>query len=213
MATKVTVRGNLDQALRKFKQKVGVTPNQYYIQAKIHAAKQALKENDIDYILKEGIAQEEKGAHILDVNVGLPEIDEVQMLRRVVCELQAISPLPLQIDTSDALAMEAALRRYNGKAMITARTSEIITIIFLHFDISFTSVNFGNFGFYKHRIIHVINNKTGFCTNGLFKISDFGVVNFNCPCFSARAVICRNFCRIFHSFFRRLSAVKRENYV
>ena len=82
--------------------------------------KEALRSGDIDYILKEGIAQEEKGAHILDVNVGLPEIDEVQMLRRVVCELQAVSPLPLQIDTSDAFAMEAALRRYNGKAMINS---------------------------------------------------------------------------------------------
>ena len=82
--------------------------------------KEALRSADIDYILKEGIAQEEKGAHILDVNVGLPEIDEVQMLRRVVCELQAVSPLPLQIDTSDAIAMEAALRRYNGKAMINS---------------------------------------------------------------------------------------------
>ena len=82
--------------------------------------KEALRAGDIDYILKEGIAQEEKGAHILDVNVGLPEIDEVQMLRRVACELQAVSPLPLQIDTSDALAMEAALRRYNGKAMINS---------------------------------------------------------------------------------------------
>ena len=82
--------------------------------------KEALRAWEIDYILKEGIAQEEKGAHILDVNVGLPEIDEVQMLRHVVCELQAISPLPLQIDTSDAFAMEAALRRYNGKAMINS---------------------------------------------------------------------------------------------
>ena len=82
--------------------------------------KEALRASDIDYILKEGISQEEKGAHILDVNVGLPEIDEVQMLRRVVCELQAVSPLPLQIDTSDAFAMEAALRRYNGKAMINS---------------------------------------------------------------------------------------------
>ena len=82
--------------------------------------KEALRTGDIDYILKEGIAQEEKGAHILDVNVGLPEIDEVQMLRSVVCELQAITPLPLQIDTSDAFAMEAALRRYNGKAMINS---------------------------------------------------------------------------------------------
>ena len=87
--------------------------------------KEALRSADIDYILKEGIAQEEKGAHILDVNVGLPEIDEVQMLRRVVCELQAITPLPLQIDTSDAFAMEAALRRYNGKAMINSVNGKI----------------------------------------------------------------------------------------
>ena len=97
--------------------------------------------------------------------------------------------------------------------MITARTSEITAIIFLHFDISFTSVNFGNFGFYKHRIINMINNKTGFCTNGLFKISDFGVVNFDCTCFSARAVICRNLCRKFHSFFCRLSAFECKNNV
>ena len=82
--------------------------------------KEALRSGDIDYILNEGINQEEKGVHILDVNVGLPEIDEVQMLRRVVCELQAITSLPLQIDTSDPLAMEAALRRYNGKAMINS---------------------------------------------------------------------------------------------
>ena len=82
--------------------------------------KEALRACDVDYILKEGISQEEKGVHILDVNVGLPEIDEAQMLRRVVCELQSVSPLPLQIDTSDAFAMEAALRRYNGKAMINS---------------------------------------------------------------------------------------------
>ena len=82
--------------------------------------KEALRSGDIDYILNEGISQEEKGAQILDVNVGLPEIDEVQMLRSVVCELQAVTSLPLQIDTSDAFAMEAALRRYNGKAMINS---------------------------------------------------------------------------------------------
>ena len=82
--------------------------------------KEALKSNDIDYILKEGIAQQEKGVHILDVNVGLPEIDEVKMLETAVCELQAIINLPLQIDTSDVKAMEAALRRYNGKAMINS---------------------------------------------------------------------------------------------
>ena len=82
--------------------------------------KEALKSNDIDYILKEGIAQQEKGVGVLDVNVGLPEIDEVKMLKTAVCELQAIIDLPLQIDTSDTTAMEAALRRYNGKAMINS---------------------------------------------------------------------------------------------
>jgi len=82
--------------------------------------KQALKENDMDYILSEGVAQQEKGVHILDVNVGLPEIDEVKMLETAVCELQAILDLPLQIDTADITAMEAALRRYNGKAMINS---------------------------------------------------------------------------------------------
>lgn len=82
--------------------------------------KQALKSNDIDYILKEGIAQQEKGVHILDVNVGLPEIDETKMLKTVVFELQSVSDLPLQIDTSDPIAMESALRLYNGKAMINS---------------------------------------------------------------------------------------------
>lgn len=84
------------------------------------AFKEALKANDINYILKEGIAQQEKGVHILDVNVGLPEIDEKAMLKTAVCELQAITDLPLQIDTSDTVAMETALRRYNGKAMINS---------------------------------------------------------------------------------------------
>ncbi|MBR2343116.1 MAG: homocysteine S-methyltransferase family protein [Clostridia bacterium] len=82
--------------------------------------KEALKSRDIDYILREGISQEEKGVHILDVNVGLPDIDEVEMLKTAVCELQAIIDLPLQIDTSDPMAMETALRRYNGKAMINS---------------------------------------------------------------------------------------------
>ena len=82
--------------------------------------KQALLENDIDYILSEGVNQQEKGVHILDVNVGLPDTDEVQMLKNTVCELQAIIDLPLQIDTSNIAAMEEALRRYNGKAMINS---------------------------------------------------------------------------------------------
>ncbi len=82
--------------------------------------KQALIENDMDYILSEGVNQQEKGVHILDVNVGLPDIDETKILKNAVCELQAIIDLPLQIDTANITAMEAALRRYNGKAMINS---------------------------------------------------------------------------------------------
>ena len=82
--------------------------------------KEALRAGDMGYILNEGIAQGDAGCHILDVNVGLPEIDEPFMLKRTVCELQAIINLPLQIDTSDTAAMEAALRVYNGKAMINS---------------------------------------------------------------------------------------------
>ncbi len=82
--------------------------------------KQALLENDMDYILNEGVNQQEKGVHVLDVNVGLPDIDEVKMLENAVLELQAVTNLPLQIDTSNVKAMEAALRRYNGKAMINS---------------------------------------------------------------------------------------------
>ena len=82
--------------------------------------KQALLEHDMGYILSEGIRQEEAGVDILDVNVGLPEINEPALLTEVVCELQAITDLPLQIDTSDPVAMEAALRRYNGKAMVNS---------------------------------------------------------------------------------------------
>lgn len=82
--------------------------------------KQALRENDIAYILNEGSTQEERGAHILDVNVGLPEIDEVAMLDTVVRELQAITDLPLQIDTVHAGAMERALRHYNGKPLVNS---------------------------------------------------------------------------------------------
>ncbi|MBR4173555.1 MAG: homocysteine S-methyltransferase family protein [Clostridia bacterium] len=82
--------------------------------------RQALLENDIDYVLKEGVNQQEAGVHILDVNVGLPDIDEKSVLTTCICELQAIIDLPLQIDTSDTDALALALRRYNGKAMINS---------------------------------------------------------------------------------------------
>ena len=82
--------------------------------------KQALVEHDLDYILNEGLRQQECGVQVLDVNVGLPDIDESQMLCETVDALQAILDLPLQIDTSSPVAMERALRRYNGKAMINS---------------------------------------------------------------------------------------------
>ncbi|MBE6712689.1 MAG: homocysteine methyltransferase [Ruminococcaceae bacterium] len=87
--------------------------------------KQALAENDMAYILNEGVKQKEKEVHILDVNVGLPEIDEAAMLTSAVTELQAILDLPLQIDTADPNAMEQALRRYNGKAMINSVSGKL----------------------------------------------------------------------------------------
>ncbi|MBC5687993.1 homocysteine S-methyltransferase family protein [Mediterraneibacter sp. NSJ-55] len=82
--------------------------------------KQALKDHDLDYILKEGIMQQDKGAHILDVNVGLPDIDEPAMMKEVVESLQSVTSLPLQIDTVDTEALETALRIYNGKAMVNS---------------------------------------------------------------------------------------------
>ena len=82
--------------------------------------KQALRSGDGDYILREGILQEEKGAHILDVNVGLPEIDEASVLKSSVLALQKVTCLPLQIDTTDPVALEGAMRVYNGKPLVNS---------------------------------------------------------------------------------------------
>lgn len=82
--------------------------------------KQALRENNMDYILNEGLQQQEKGVHILDVNVGLPETDEVKMMATVVTELQAVVDLPLQIDTVNPIAMEKAMRLYCGKPLVNS---------------------------------------------------------------------------------------------
>lgn len=82
--------------------------------------KQALRDRDLNYILREGAAQQDNGAHILDVNVGLPEIDEPSMMEEVVRELQSITDLPLQIDTADPKAMEKGMRVYNGKPLINS---------------------------------------------------------------------------------------------
>ncbi len=82
--------------------------------------RQALADSDMGYVLNEALAQEERGAHLLDVNVGAPGLDEPALLTRVMEEIQAITDLPLQLDTANPRAMEQALRRYNGKAMINS---------------------------------------------------------------------------------------------
>ena len=82
--------------------------------------KQALRDHNLEYILREGVTQQDNGADVLDVNVGLPEIDEPSMMEDVVKELQAVIDLPLQLDTSSAEAMERGLRVYNGKPLINS---------------------------------------------------------------------------------------------
>ncbi len=81
---------------------------------------QALRERDYDYILLQGIEQEEQGADILDVNVGLNGIDEAIVMREVVERLQRVTTLPLQIDSSDPDVIECALRYYHGKAIVNS---------------------------------------------------------------------------------------------
>jgi 5-methyltetrahydrofolate--homocysteine methyltransferase len=85
---------------------------------------QALREEDMDFILREGLSQQEAGAQVLDVNVGLPGLDEPALLCKTVQALQAVTPLPLQMDTSDPRAMEAALRLYNGKPLLNSVTGK-----------------------------------------------------------------------------------------
>lgn len=82
--------------------------------------KDALRRGDIDYIVAEGVRQQEKGVHILDVNVGLPEIDEDKMLCDSVKALQAVLDLPLQLDSVRASSLEKAMRLYNGKPLINS---------------------------------------------------------------------------------------------
>ena len=84
------------------------------------AMKEALKSNNFDYILNEAVSQQEKGANVLDVNTGLPEIDETSALIKAVKLIQTVSDLPLQIDTASSEAMEGALRVYNGKPILNS---------------------------------------------------------------------------------------------
>lgn len=82
--------------------------------------KEALRTGDHDYLINEAIVQQERGADILDVNVGLPELDEPAVLEEVVGKIAAITPLPLQVDSSDPAAVEAAVRSYAGKPIVNS---------------------------------------------------------------------------------------------
>nr|WP_307991199.1 homocysteine S-methyltransferase family protein [uncultured Niameybacter sp.] len=81
---------------------------------------QALREDNMDYVLRLALEQKEEGADLLDVNMGLPDIDEVEMLKKAVKQIQGIVDLPLQIDSSNVDALEAAVRIYNGKPLINS---------------------------------------------------------------------------------------------
>ena len=80
----------------------------------------ALSEGDVAYVLREAVSQADAGAHILDVNTGVPGLDEPAVLDSTVQAVQSVTDLPLQIDTSDPKALERALRHYNGKALVNS---------------------------------------------------------------------------------------------
>ena len=82
--------------------------------------KTALAEGDTAYVLREAVSQAEAGAAVLDVNTGVPGLDEASVLDRTVQVVQGVVDLPLQIDTSDPVALERALRHYNGKALVNS---------------------------------------------------------------------------------------------
>lgn len=82
--------------------------------------KAALQSGDFDYLVGEAVAQQRADADILDVNVGVPGLDEAATLTQAVETLQATVPLPLQIDSSDPTALEAACRRYTGRPMVNS---------------------------------------------------------------------------------------------
>ncbi len=82
--------------------------------------KEALRTGNIGYVLREGIAEAEYGAHALDVNAGLPDIDEPAVLTHLVRELQAVCALPLQLDSNNPKALEAAMRAYSGKPLVNS---------------------------------------------------------------------------------------------
>ncbi|MBR4124857.1 MAG: homocysteine S-methyltransferase family protein, partial [Victivallales bacterium] len=120
-----------------FSQAVEIGPKPVIIGERINPTgkkkfKEALRRHDVEYILQQGIEQEGAGAHILDVNVGLPEIDEPAMMEEVVTRLQGVLALPLQIDTSNPEALERGMRHYNGKPMVNSVNgkAEVIEQVF-----------------------------------------------------------------------------------
>ena len=80
----------------------------------------ALTEGDVAYVLREAVSQADAGAHVLDVNVGVPGLDEPAVLDSTIQAVQSVTDVPLQIDTSDPKALERALRHYNGKALVNS---------------------------------------------------------------------------------------------
>lgn len=86
--------------------------------------KEALRSNDMNYILNEAIKQADLGVQILDVNVGLPEIDEAAVMKKAVLAIQSVTDLPLQLDSSNPKAIECAMRVYAGKPLINSVNGE-----------------------------------------------------------------------------------------
>ena len=82
--------------------------------------KEALRDNNMSYVVNEAVRQDEAGVHILDVNTGLPEIDEAKMLKSAVEAISSVTNLPLQLDSNDPTALEKAMRIYNGKPLVNS---------------------------------------------------------------------------------------------
>ncbi len=85
---------------------------------------QALRENDMNYVLEQAVSQVEAGAQVLDVNVGAPGVDEPALMPQVVKALQSVTGLPLQLDSSNVQALENGLRVYNGKPIVNSTNGE-----------------------------------------------------------------------------------------
>lgn len=80
----------------------------------------ALRIEDMDFVVREALTQVEQGAHLLDINMGMPDMDEVALLKKAIMEVQAAVNLPLQIDSSNVEALEEGVRIYNGKPLINS---------------------------------------------------------------------------------------------